>query len=197
MRFGVGAGILDTTLRFDGGRRAEVEMTALSVSGAFPVAADWVARASVGVILDGFLQPQGDRQHDVEPGGLVAFGLDRQVRPVAGVIPAVDLSISLSGSWAKSVAPVSQERSSYVAADLRLGARAVWRLGGKSYPYLAARVFGGPVNWQWDGEDVQGSDVHHVQVALGTAVQWGTVGFHLEWAGLGEQGASAGLSTVW
>ena len=44
---------------------------------------------------------------------------------------------------------------------------------------------------------MQGSDVHHYQIAMGAATQWGKLGFHLEWAALGEQGASAGVSTVW
>jgi len=53
------------------------------------------------------------------------------------------------------------------------------------------------VKWELDGEDVTGSDIHHYQVALGIAGQFGPVGIFAEWAGLGEKVIVLGLSTAW
>jgi hypothetical protein len=188
---------LDTTLRFDDDRHVDVRMTAITLSVGWLGQGPWSARASVGVVLDGSLQPVGGARHDLRPGGLVAFGVDHQTSRGQGWTPSLDTSFALSASWADSEEPSAGDRAGYFAADARLGARAVWRLGRRVFPYLGARVFGGPVNWQWEGEDVQGSDIHHYQLAVGAALQLGKVGLHLEWAGVGEQGASAGVSTIW
>ena len=63
--------------------------------------------------------------------------------------------------------------------------------------YLAGRVFGGPVNWEFQGSDVTGSDVHHYQLAVGGALQVGKAGLFAEWSALGEKGFTAGVSTLW
>jgi hypothetical protein len=55
-------------------------------------------------------------------------------------------------------------------------------------------VFGGPVSWELEGTDVIGTDIHHYQIALGTAIQLGQTGLFAEWAGLGEKALSIGVS---
>lgn len=197
MHIGLGVGYLSTTLRFDDDRQADVEMTALSLSGALIMDDRWTARASVGALLDGMVQPTTGAAHDFEPGGLAALGVEYLARRIDGHAPSIDLSFLLSGTWAETVDPNSGARASYFATDARLGARATWRLGSSTYPYVAARIFGGPVNWQWAGEDVVGNDIHHYQLAMGAAVQFGSVAVFVEWAGLGERGAGAGLGTAW
>ncbi len=188
---------MDTTLRFGGDLRADLEIKAISLSGALPVGKGWTARASIGALLDGSVKPQGGAAHSFEPGGLISVGADRRVRENSGYAPSVDLSILLGVTWAKTKDPVTESLTSYSAADLRFGARAAWQIARGLYPYVAARVFGGPVNWELDGEEVTGSDVHHYNLAVGAAAQFGPVGLFLEWAGLGEQGLFAGLGTAW
>ena len=61
----------------------------------------------------------------------------------------------------------------------------------------AARVFAGPVQWELNGKDVTGTDTHHYQLAMGAATRLGPVGIFAEFAGLGEQAISAGLSAAW
>ena len=190
-------GGFNSTLRFDNDRDVDVEMTAVSVSGAWFIDDRLTALASVGVLLDGTLKPDDGAVHDVEPGGLVTVGMGYRALVGKGGVPFVDLSMILSASWAQTVAPDSDSRTSYFAADARLGVRAGWSIRGDIYPYLAARVFGGPVHWELDGEDVVGSDIHHYQIALGAAAQIGPVGIFAEWSGLGERAVSAGLSTAW
>ena len=190
-------GLFDTTIRFDDDRDVDVEMSFVSISGGWFINNRWTARASAGILLGGTLQPDDGTIHDVEPGGLASLGMEYRALVGDGATPFVDLSMFLSASWAQTVAPDSDSKTSYSAADARLGLRVGWSIGVNFFPYVAARVFGGPVNWELDGEDVVGSDIHHYQIALGAATRIGPVGIFVEWAGLGEQALSTGLSTTW
>ncbi len=197
MQVGLGFGSFQTTLRFDGDREVDVEMNTVSLSGAWLINSNWTGRVSVGVILDGDLTTGTNATYGVEPGGLVAVGLEHLVHVGEGLTPSVDLSFFLSGSWTQTVAPATGEKTDYRAADARLGARAGWNVGDNTFPYVAARVFGGPVSWELDGEDVTGTDIHHYQLALGAATRVGSFSIWAEWAGLGEQALGAGVSTSW
>ncbi len=196
-QIGIGTGILDTTLRFDDDLDVDLEMTTVSISGAWLRSPRWTIRAGAGLILDGTLQSATGPVHQLEPGGTVALGVEYRARSGAAGNPFMDLSLFLGASWAQTVAANSDQQKSYFAADARLGVRAGWTIGGNIFPYVAARIFGGPVNWELEGEDVVGTDIHHYQVALGTATQIGQVGVFVEWAGLGERALGAGMSTAW
>ena len=194
---GLGMGSFNSTIRFNDNREVDVEMTTVSLSGAWLINYNWTIRAGLGVILDGKLKPDADITHDVKPGGLAAVGLEYRALIGDGYTPFIDLSLFLSSSWTETVDPVTDIITSYFASDLRLGARAGWNVKGNIFPYVVARVFGGPVKWELDGEDVTGTDIYHYQLALGSAVQLGQVSVYVEWAGLGEQALSAGLSMAW
>ena len=172
-------------------------MTTASISGARLLDDRWTLRASAGAVLDGTLESENHTVYDIEPGGFVAVGLEYHATPGDGVKPFVDMSLFLGSLWTQTVSPDSETQASYFAADARLGARAGWTVKDNTFPYAAIRVFGGPVHWEWDGEDVTGTDIHHYQIAVGTAVQLKRLGIYFEWAGFGEQGMSAGLSTTW
>ena len=187
---------MKSTIRFDDDREVDLEMTTISLSGAWLINDQWAIRVVAGVLIDGGLQPEGQASHDFEPGGLVAAGLEYRASEGQGKTPSVDLSFFLGASWAQTVTPGTDTKTSYFAGDARLGARFGWTIKDKTFPYLAARVFGGPVNWELDGEDVVGTDVHHYQLALGVATQLGKMGLFAEWAGLGERALSAGISTA-
>jgi hypothetical protein len=172
-------------------------MTTVSMSAGWLINDKWTARASVGAILDGTLETRTRTVHTVEPGGLVAIGAEYLAHEGDGATPFVDLSFFLGSSLTRTKDPDSGDKTGYFAVDARLGARAVWALNQAVFPFIAARVFGGPVNWEWDDQDVVGTDVHHYQLAIGSAVQVGSLGLWVEWAGLGEQALGAGLSTTW
>lgn len=197
MQLGLGTGTFDTTIRFEGDRDVDVEMSSVSVSGAWLINEQWSVRAAGGILTGGKLVPGKGMTHDVDSGGLAAVG--GEYRALAGDrgVPYVDLSLTLGWSWAKTVASGATDKTDYSAFDTRLGGRAGWLINGKFFPYGAVRIFGGPVNWELDGEDVTGSDIHHYQIALGASYQVGPVGIYAEWAGLGEKAFSAGLSAVW
>lgn len=169
-------------------------MNTASLSGSWQVNDRWSVRGGLGVILDGDLTPADDIAQNVLPGGVAAIGFEYLAINGEGYKPYMDLSLFLSGSATEIENPVSMAKTSYVSSDLRLGGRASWNIKSRVFPYIAARLFGGPVSWTLDGEDVTGSDIHHYQVALGTAIQFGQVGTFFEWSGVGEKTMSAGIS---
>lgn len=127
----------------------------------------------------------------------MALGLDKQIAPGQGARPTVDFSLGLSAAWAETEERFTGTAADYSAADLRAGVRAMWPIGQRFYPYTAARVFGGPVNWNWSGDEVQGSDAHHYQLAVGLAASLGRVALQVEWGAVGEKSLSAGISSLW
>ena len=178
---GIGGGTLDTTLRFGDGREAELELDSVAISVGRVRPAGWSPRVTAGWISGGTIRQEGGTVHDFSGGFLIAAGLDKRLSPGRGVRPAVGTGTE----------------ADYSAADLRLGVRTMWPVGTRFFPYAAARVFGGPVNWNWNGEDVQGSDAHHYQLAVGAAAAFGRMALQLEWGALGEQSLSAGVSALW
>jgi hypothetical protein len=197
VQLGLGLGTFNSTIRFDGDRDVDVDMSTVSFSGAWLINETWTLRGAMGVILGGELKPLDEVVHKVDTGGLAAVGVERRVLTGEGSTPFIDMSLFLGASWTKTLDPDTKTKTSYMATDARLGARAGWSINGNTFPYVAARVFGGPVKWELAGEDVTGTDVHHYQLALGTAVQLGPLGFYAEWAGLGEKAVSAGITTSW
>lgn len=83
------------------------------------------------------------------------------------------------------------------AADARLGA-----LTGKTFgpvtPYVAGRVFAGPVTWHRDGDSVLGTDRRHVTFGAGlTARLPASLDLTAEVMPLGERSAAVGLTRRW
>jgi len=172
-------------------------MTTVSIAGGWLINDTWTLRGGFGLILDGEMKASDGVAYEVDPGGLISAGLERHVMAGQGRVPTIDVSLSLGASWTRAAAPDIQVKTTYFAADARLGARAGWSIGGKVFPYAAIRVFGGPVHWEISEEDVTGTDIHHYQLAAGSAVQLGSVAVYAEWAGLGEKALSVGVSTSW
>ena len=172
-------------------------MNTISLSGAWRLNDTWSLRGGVGIIRDGKLTPAGQAAHSVKPGGMLAVGVEYLWQRGQGAKPYVDFSAFLSASSTKTEDALRQTQTSYFSTDLRLGGRASWIINDTIFPYLTARVFGGPVSWELENTDVMGTDIHHYQFALGTAVQFGGTGVFVEWAGVGEKALSAGLSYAW
>ena len=193
----MGAGILDTTLEFDGGRRAEVEMTTLAASFARTLRPRVTLLVSAGVILDGEIRPEGHPAHDVDPGAALAAGVEYHQHAGDGWRPSVDFTAILGATWARTGDPDGCGRTSYLATDARVGVRAAWTVADTVTPYAVSRVFGGPVFWDLDDDNSVASDIHHYQVAVGMAASLGRIGLFGEWAGLGERAFSAGATMVW
>jgi len=187
---------MNSTLRFDDDQELDLEMSTISMSAAWLINAKWSVRVVGGLLIDGGLQPEGQSSHDFETGGLAALGVEYRASESRGTIPSIDLSLFLGASWSETTTSGTENKISYSAGDARFGARFGWVFRDKTYPYLATRVFGGPVSWELNGEDVTGTDIHHFQVALGVGTRVGALGLFAEWAGLGEKGLSLGVSTT-
>jgi hypothetical protein len=172
-------------------------MNSLSLSGSWKLDDKWSLRGGVGLIRDGKLTPPGQTTQTVQSGGLLAAGIEYLWQQGEDYMPYIDFSVFISASSAKIENPTTQQKSTYFSSDLRLGGRASWIINDAIFPYLTARVFGGPVSWELEGKDVIGTDIHHYQFALGTAVQFGQTGVFVEWAGLGEEALSVGMSYAW
>jgi hypothetical protein len=60
--------------------------------------------------------------------------------------------------------------------------------------YASARLFGGPVFWAVEGDDLVGSDVHHYALGAGARVVLpGSLDLFIEGMAVGEQSVSAGV----
>lgn len=169
-------------------------MQTVSLSASWRLNDKWSLRGGAGLVLDGELNPKSSNKFMVDSGWMVSVGTEYLAYIGENFRPTIDYSLFLSSSASKIKDSVTKQKTDYNSYDLRLGGRASWNLDGKLFPYLAARVFGGPVNWELNGEDVMGSDIHHYQVALGAAALFGKFGVFTEWAGIGEKSLSAGLS---
>lgn len=196
LQIGLGTSSLDSTLKFDDDDKTEVdvEMNTVSLSASWRLNDKWSLRAGAGVILEGELTPKKSHKYEIDSGWMVSVGAEYLGYIGEDFIPTIDYSLFISTSASKIKDSVTDQESDYNSFDLRLGTRASWNLDDKLFPYVAARLFGGPVNWELNGEDVLGSDIHHYQVALGAAARFGKMSVFTEWAGIGEKSLSAGLS---
>ena len=169
-------------------------MNLISFSGSCQLNDKWSIRTGIGFIYDGKLKPNNQSAHNVKPGGVFTVGFEYLSHRGEGYIPYLDYSVFLSGSSTKTENPVNRNKTNYFSSDLRLGGRASWDINGNIFPYLTGRIFGGPVHWKINETDVTGTDIHHFQFAIGSAIQFGRIGTFVEWAGLGEKAFSFGMS---
>ncbi len=157
-------------------------------------------RLSLGAVLGGDLVPESSsrlrgRRWSVEPGWLASVTLAHRWfggpdRPFLVSTVAFGLSFA-----ATEEVGVSGSRESLSASDLRVGA-----LFGTTFlrswsPYLAARVFAGPIGWRVDGRDVSGFDRRKYALGVGSSLLAGEgVTLAVDAAMLGEQSVSAGAT---
>lgn len=179
-----------TRLRFSGDLHGdETRWAALGVFAWLPSPA-LILQAGLGLTMDGALRlPEGNVHFS--PGPIASLGLDWRAWQ-SGPWFAL-LTSSLSASFARTHLAGSPAES-YSAFDLRLGGQVGVELARLLQPYALARVFGGPVFWRWQGEDVTGTDTHHYQLGAGLALRLGARGnLFVEGVPLGERALSAGV----
>jgi hypothetical protein len=116
------------------------------------------------------------------PGWLFLTGLSYRVADGRGSAPFVLLSGTVGALSARA------NEAHFSALDVRGGVTIGKTLAGFASPYVAARVFGGPVYWR----GATGTDLYHYQLALGASFSAGPAVVFAEWAFLGERAASAG-----
>ena len=172
-------------------------MNTISISAARLIDRHRTFRLATGVILDGTVESGSHGKHDVARGGLAAASFEYRAKEGTDRSPSIDLSGTFGASWTSTSDVATGKKADYFATDLRVGASAGWSLLDRTWSYLTARVFGGPVNWELNGESVTGTDTHHYQLGLGSSMRIGAFGLFAEWVGLGEKALSTGISGSW
>jgi hypothetical protein len=193
LRFRVGASAVhtSTTLRFSGGLRPDQTRSLVLGTLGYNPTRRLSLQLSLGSPIGGSMgMPDGD--HRFDPG--LAGAIGASFRLVEGQ-PFVVLTSTLSALGTTTRTPGTQTRVGYGAFDLRVGAIAGVTLFRAISPYAAARAFGGPAYWRYQGTAVTGTDVFHYQLGGGLAVLFGkrVEGF-IEGIPLGERAVSGGVA---
>lgn len=129
-------------------------------------------RVAAGGILGGTLTGEIRGDHDVNPGWVGSFQVDRQLLNSDGWLPFVRTQVTVGVSKTSTTARSGAQRSvdnDFYATDLRAGLTVGWPLGDRVAVYGATRVFAAPFYWFVAGEpeSFSGQDINHYQVAVG------------------------------
>ena len=177
---------------------ADMDLSEHSVTAGFSVdvGAGWTIAAAAGAVLAGrFNGAYGD--FDVEPGWLVGVAANWAAVDADGGIPFVDLAVAVSAAGRPVRDRVTEQSDTLYAVDMRLGVTVGWAVGQRWRPYVAARVFGGPVMWARADETLSGTDRGHVQLAVGSTFDLGKgISLYGEYSPWFEQGAHTGLAVA-
>jgi hypothetical protein len=183
---GVSAGWFATEIEFDRG----VEMSALTTmaQATYQPSARLGLGFGLGAVIGGTIA-----DGDISPGPAASASATWLALLETERRPFLLAGLSFAGSRASAVSTDGEDHT-LTAFDLRLGAMVGTTFGPVS-PYLAARVFAGPVGWTLDGGEQTGSDAHHYTVGAGLVVRAGRrLDLSAEGMALGEVSATAALS---
>lgn len=172
-------------------------MNTISISGGIPFSERWTMYAVIGMILNGELKPETGSNYDVKPGRFASIGFDYNTIKGRSYKPYIDLSLILGSAMAETESNEDNSKTDYISTDVRLGIRSSWNVNNLLFPFVAVRVFGGPIMWKIDENDVTGTDIYHYQLAIGSALKLGFTVAYFEWAGLGEESLKAGVNIAW
>lgn len=195
-RAGLGYGLTATRIKFKSRESDERDtlkqrrMVALGLFDFRPTPRFGLSLGAGG-LLGGYMLDQG-KTYTFNPGFVGVLGGNYIAVNADGAIPFVLLSAQLSGLFS-SAATLENTRTRYQAFDLRVGAQVGWNVGAGISPFVAARLFGGPISWQLNGQAVIGTDAYHYQLGLGlSAVIARHFDLYIEGVPLGERGAVFG-----
>ncbi len=190
---GVSAGAFRTTIAFDD---VDIDLEQASVSAilGYQISDRVGLVATAGVILGGSVEHVSGISGDVGSGFVTSLSAtyipvyETESRPfLLGTF-----TLGVSRTTAESDNGISED---WTAADARLGIMVGKTFAERFVPFVAARVFGGPVNWRLAGQDVIGSDIHHYTVGAGASYRIpGKLSIFAEALPLGEQSLNVGAS---
>ncbi|HMF44929.1 MAG TPA: hypothetical protein VKQ32_29865 [Polyangia bacterium] len=192
-RLGASGSYTSTAIVFGAFRSPETRGSVIA-SLAYQPTRRWTLQVAGGSTVGGHLVTPGG-QYDFAAGPTAAIGAS--FRAVPGTKPFVILTSNLSFSTAKTepIGAAAAANGGYTAFDLRIGAMVGTTIAQLLSPYAVARVFGGPVYWTYQGQDVTGTDAHHYQLGAGlTVVAFGRVNVFAEGVPIGERSFAAGTA---
>lgn len=166
-------GFSDTKLVFleHGRHRFRQEVWTLSFVGALKdgTVLGVAIGPNAGGRIDGLRGVEAGEQWEIRPGFVWALTVARRwfgTRPESPFLLVVG---TLSGSSTSTVRASDRVRGSLHAFDIKGDVSFGWTLGEAFSPYLAVRMFGGPVLWRERdaSETAFGTDLYHVSLACG------------------------------
>ncbi len=198
-RVGVSYGYTDSILFFSDGLRAPTERHALMASYEHPLKNHFTLEFGAGSLLGGYLLTDLGKA-TFAPGVLADVSLSHLIVQSRGYArPFVLLSFSLAGVWSQTSLPMQTNQTPYVAFDfsasvasgvsLKMGTHAIT-------PFIAGRLFGGPVFWAHNGSNVVGTDAYKYSLGPGLAlsIAHSRVGLSFGASLFGEKNLRGGLS---
>lgn len=188
-----------TVILFGEGRRSDLVRDAVFAGVEMPIGdRGMTLRFGAGGVLSGHLALANGTRARLGPGPTAFVGFGLPIVASRGAIPFVQVGATLSVTRAGTSGPTPADAPSFTAFDLRAAATAGYNLGGWFVPYVAARVFGGPVYYRYAGEAVTGTDLYKYQLVGGMAVSLfrRSLDVFVEGVPLGERGVSAGIGTT-
>lgn len=194
-RVGVSYGWTSTVLFFND-FRAPTQRHAAMISFEHPMKGHWTLEFGAGSLLAGFLDTPIGRA-TFQPGVLADVSLSHLVLASSGYAkPFILTSFALAGVWSRTTGAASAD---YFAFDFSFDVAAgiALKVGRQSIsPFLAGRVFGGPVFWTYQGQNVLGGDAYHYSLGPGLAFSFehSRVGLSFGGSVFGEKNAKAGVS---
>lgn len=206
-RFGISYGHTDTVLFFGDGKRAEATRNAAVLVWEHRVASRWTLQIGLGSLLGGSLATNvpGGATSNFRPGVLGSVGLTHRVFEAEGgavdgkpfLMTTYTLSFALTTTQPPAGAGASEQPpTAYSAFDLRLGLILGTTIAKTFTPYLAARVFGGPIFWTLAGSSVVGTDAYKYEIGGGLAVSLvkNRLALFVDGSVLGERDVRGGAS---
>lgn len=201
MRASVGLGVSRSDLIFSDGSSFAVKKSSLVYATDFVFSDRFAAEIAAGALLEGSLRLTDGKStspiRSLGPGWVGAASASWTVVKQDHYVPYVVLSGTFAATRTRTRAePTSGvgSRGSYLGIDFRFGATLGETFWNVLSPYVAVRVFGGPVITTDADETLLGTDKYHVQPALGALVLLGHgVDFFAEGAPVLERGLTAGI----
>ena len=164
-RLGAAYGLTATDLRIDR-RRVDVVQHAVSVSLRRTLRSGWNVGGGAGVLAGGDLLFEG-RRHTIEPGGTAAFSASRELLGDTRGHMFLTTGWSAAFTLAPTRSPFG-DRGLYAALDFSFSGALGITIGNVWSPYLAARVFGGPVWFTAVDRAAPGHDPDHHSMGFGS-----------------------------
>lgn len=192
MRLGLSGARLDTDLTFEGEIPVAIERTGLVLATSVPLGERSTLDLAAGAVVSGQLGAP-DGAYTLGPGWIAGASYTYRLVDFSLPRPFVLLTGTLAATAARTERADGTAAGTLSAFDVRVGATAGYTFADVFSPYVAARLFGGPVSWRYAGAAVTGSDDYHYQPALGVVLSYADVDLNAEWAFLGERALSFGL----
>ena len=193
VRVGLGYSHSWTDLAFHAGPDVAIARDAVVVTGDKRLTRKSSVQIGAGGAPSGSMTTSGS-SHSIGPGWLLFGSLTYRILDGQKLAPFVLASFSFGASAARTVDDRDRTRSAHLyAIDFRAGLTVGKTFWDVVSPYVAARVFGGPVLWKFEGNAVLGTDKYHYQPAVGAVLSLGPADVFAEWAFLGERALGAGV----